>query len=287
MLLFSALVAGSFSLGAIMANEISPAAFTAIRFCIGAVCVGLLARSFGAFDANVLWHKPWRYGVLGGLFGFYFVMMFEGLKSAPPVSAAAIFTLVPLMAAGFAWVLMRQILTARLAVALGIGALGALWVIFRADLSALLGFEVGRGEGVYFIGCVAHALYTPMVRRLNNGESVVMFSFGTLVAGGALLLVYAAPQIAATDWPALPAIVWITLGYVAVFATAGSTILVQFATLRLPSAKVMAYTYLVPTWVIVWEIALGNGAPGALVLIGVALTVLALLMLLRNDASAG
>ena len=32
MLLFSALVAGSFSLGALMANMISPVAFTAVRF---------------------------------------------------------------------------------------------------------------------------------------------------------------------------------------------------------------------------------------------------------------
>jgi hypothetical protein len=60
-------------------------------------------------------------------------------------------------------------------------------------------------------------------------------------------------------------------------------VLLQFATLRLPSAKVMAYTYLVPSWVIIWEIALGNGAPGMLVLGGVGLTMLALWMLLRDD----
>jgi hypothetical protein len=40
-------------------------------------------------------------------------------------------------------------------------------------------------------------------------------------------------------------------------ATAGSTAyLVHIAALRLPAAKVMAYTYLVPSWVILWELAL-------------------------------
>ena len=39
-------------------------------------------------------------------------------------------------------------------------------------------------------------------------------------------------------------------------------VLLQFATLRLPSAKVMAYTYLVPSWVILWELALGRAALG-------------------------
>jgi len=284
MLAFSALVAGSFSLGGLMANDIDPAAFTAVRFWLAAVFVGALAQLRGGFGAGSF-KAPWRYAVLGGLFGIYFVLMFEGLKTAPPVSAAAVFTLVPLMAAGFAYVLLRQILTSRMAVALSIGAVGALWVIFRADLSALLAFDVGRGEAIYFIGCVSHAIYTPMVRRLNRGETAVTFTFGTVVAGGALLLVYAWGDLVAIDWFSLPIRVWVALFYTAFFATACTVVLLQFATLRLPSAKVMAYTYLTPSWVIVWETVLGNGVPPTLVLGGVALTILALLLLLRDDES--
>jgi drug/metabolite transporter (DMT)-like permease len=77
--------------------------------------------------------------------------------------------------------------------------------------------------------------------------------------------------------------VWITILYVSLGASAITFVLVQFATLRLPSAKVMAYTYLVPSWVILWEAALGNALPPALVSAGVSLTVLALLLLLRDD----
>ena len=47
----------------------------------------------------------------------------------------------------------------------------------------------------------------------------------------------------------------------------------------------MAYTYLTPSWVIVWEILLGNGVPGGMILIGVALTILALYLLLRDDSA--
>ena len=52
--------------------------------------------------------------------------------------------------------------------------------------------------------------------------------------------------------------------------------------LRLPSAKVMAYTYLVPSWVILWELALGKGGPPLLVLGGVGLTMAALGLLLKE-----
>lgn len=60
-------------------------------------------------------------------------------------------------------------------------------------------------------------------------------------------------------------------------------VLLQFASMQLPASKVMAYTYLTPTWVIGWEYFLGNGLPTVYVLGGVALTVLALLLLLKND----
>ena len=87
----------------------------------------------------------------------------------------------------------------------------------------------------------------------------------------------------ATDWANLPAIVWICLIYVSVAASALSFVLVQFATLRLPAAKVMAYTYLVPSWVLLWEIALGRPVPPAVVLVGVVLTIGALGLLLKDE----
>lgn len=286
MLAFSALVAGSFSLGSMIANDIAPAALNAVRFWIASALIGAVAWSTTGLHRRHF-RAPWRFLLLGGIFAAYFVLMFEGLKTAPPVSAAAVFTLTPVMSAGFGWLLLRQVTTPRIAAALAIGAAGALWVIFRADLSALLGFHIGTGEVIYFWGCLAHALYTPMVRRLNRGEPAVTFSLGMMIAGGLVLTVYGWGDIVATDWAHLPGLVWVGLIYVSVFASAFTFVLLQFATLRLPSSKVMAYTYLTPSWVILWEIALGHGAPRGLVLLGVALTVAALVLLLENEEPSG
>ncbi|AAV96474.1 integral membrane protein [Ruegeria pomeroyi DSS-3] len=283
MLCFSALVAGSFSLGSMVANEIAPAALNAVRFGIAAVVIGVAAAATTGIPRAAL-RAPWRYLLLGGLFAAYFVLMFEGLKTAPPVSAAAVFTLTPVLSAVAGWLLLRQVTTPRMALALAVGAGGALWVIFRADWAALWAFRIGQGEIVYFWGCVAHAIYTPLVRRLNRGEPAVVFTLGMLVAGCLLLTLYGWGDLRATDWATLPPIVWIGLLYVSICASAMTFVLLQFATLRLPSAKVMAYTYLTPTWVIGWEIALGNGAPGGLVLVGIAMTVVALVMLLETPA---
>lgn len=282
MLTFSALVAGSFSLGSRIANEIDPTALTVARFLLAMILIGSLAAATGTLTRAAA-RAPWRYVILGGLFAFYFVLMFEGLKTAPAVSASAVFTLTPVMAGGFGWLFLRQVTTPRMALALAVGATGALWVIFRADVSALLALDIGRGEAIFFVGCIAHAAYAALVPTLNRGESPVAFTFGMLVAGFLLLVAVGWDEVAATDWAALPPIVWVTLAYLSVFASSLTFVLLQFASLRLPAAKVMAYTYLVPSWVILWEIALGAAAPPAMILVGIGLTVVALMMLLRDE----
>ena len=282
MLVFSALVAGSFALGAMMANEVAPIAFTALRFALAAVLLGLGTLATGGIAPRDM-AAPWRYLLLGGLFSSYFVLMFEGLKTAPPVSAAAVFTLTPILSALFGWLVLRQVTTARMALALSVGAAGALWVIFRADLGALLRFDIGRGEAIYFVGCMVHAAYVPFVRLMNRGERPLVFTFGMVVAGTLVLSALGWGAIRATDWAALPGIVWVTLAYTVVFATAGSFVLTQYAALRLPSAKVMAYTYLTPAWVILWQIALGHGAPAGRVMLGVVAVMIALWLLLKDE----
>jgi len=285
MLAFSALVAGSFSLGALAAPHVSPVALTALRFLLAGALVGGAAWAAGKLHRGVF-AQPWRHLILGLLLSAYFVLMFEGLKTAEAVSTSAVFTLTPLMAAGFGWLTLRQRTTRRMGIALLIGAAGALWVIFRADLQKLLALHVGRGEAIFFFGCVAHALYAPLVRRFNRGESPLALTFGMLVAGWIVLTVAGWREICATDWTALPPIVWVTLVYVAVAASAMTFVLLQYASLRLPAAKVMAYTYLVPGWVILWELALGRAAPPLLVLAGLGATLLALWLLLEEPGPA-
>lgn len=281
MLLFSVLVAGSFSLGVLAANDIAPMALNAVRFWIAAGIIGAIVVARGGVPRTAL-AAPWRYLVLATVFTLYFVLMFEGLKTASSVSAAAVFTLTPVLTAAVGWVLLRQGVTPRIAFALTIGALGALWVIFRADLQAMLRFDVGRGELIYFVGCISHSFYTPLVRKLNRGESALVFTFGTLVAGAALLTVVGWFDIISTPWLALPTVVWVTIVYTAVFASAATFTLLQFAALRLPSSKVMAYTYLTPAWVIVWNVGLGAALPPLAVGFGVAMTIVALVLLLRD-----
>lgn len=282
MLGFSVLVAGSFSLGSIIANDISPIALTAVRFILAAIVIGIIAISTGSVTQAAL-KSPWRYLVLGGIFSVYFVLMFEGLKTATPVSTVAIFTLIPAVSAIAGFVILGQIVSSRIVVALIIGALGALWVIFRADIQLLSTFSIGRGELIFFVGCIAHAIMPILFRLLNRGENPLMVTFGLLISGAIILCIIGVREIIETDWIGLPTIVWVVIFYVSICASAITFVLLQFASMHLPATNVMAYTYLTPIWVLVWELFLGHSVPPLWVLGGVFLAVVSVTLLLKTS----
>ena len=282
MLGFSVLVAGSFSFGSIIANDISPIALTAVRFILAAAVIGIIAIATGSITRAAL-KSPWRYLVLGGVFAIYFVLMFEGLKTATPVSTVAIFTLIPAASAIAGFVILGQIVSFRIVAALIIGALGALWVIFRADIQLLSTFSIGRGELIFFVGCIAHALMPILFRLLNRGENPLMVTFGLLISGAIILCIVGAREIIETDWIGLPTIVWIVIFYVSICASAVTFVLLQFASMHLPATNVMAYTYLTPIWVLAWELLLGHSVPPLWVLGGVFLAVVSVTLLLKES----
>jgi drug/metabolite transporter (DMT)-like permease len=276
MLLFAALIAGSFSIGHKAAPHISPAALNAIRFVLATVVMAVLYF--------VLFRRPpgppaalWRFAILGGLMAVYFILMFVALRISNPVSTGAVFTLIPLMSAGFGWLFLRQ--TSRLSVllCLTLGALGAVWVIFKGDLDAILRFEIGRGEMIFLIGCAAHAAYAPLVKKFSRGEPLMLVTVMTLAATTLWIALAGAPDIVSLQWSGLPPIVWLAIAYLAIFTTAGTFFLLQFASLRLPASKVLSYGYLTPAFIILLEGLAGHGWASLSVVAGAIVTAVALL----------
>ena len=167
-------------------------------------------------------------------------------------------------------------------IAVLVGGGGALLIIFEGKIVRLLNFEIGYGEALFFVGCVCHALYAALIPKLNKGESAISQTFGTLLAASVILSMLSAKKIVQTDWISLSAMVWFSLIYLAVFATAASFFLIQFSSRRLSSLKVMAYTYAVPFWVTSLEFSLARAELSIHLIFGGLIIFAALLFLLLN-----
>ena len=286
MMVFSALVAGSNSLGKLIANDIDPAALTAVRFMLAAVLLAAAMAASGGLKRRYF-QAPWRYLPLGAAYAGFFVLMFHALQRTNPVSTSAIFTMMPFFAALMAWGFFGKNSSGLVWAALVLGAFGALWVVFGGSAQALGAWHLGTGEMLFMLGTASHAAYAVMVPYLRRTEPVAAVTLGVAMSGALILLVLYWPQIWATDWHALPMRVWAVLIYLAVFAGIGTFSLITLAAERLSPAKVTAYTYLTPVWVVIIEMAMGHAIPQPMVLLGGLPIVAALLLLFFEPPSAG
>lgn len=278
MLLFAALIAGSFSFGGMAAQHLEAGPLTLWRYLMTMVVMGVM--TFGIL--RVPFSKPrrvWRYALLGGLIAVYMLTMFAALEFTSPVQTGAVFTLMPLISAGFALLFIGQKTRPDVLVALVIAALGAIWVIFRADIQAILSFDVGRGELIYFVGVVCHGAYVPLIRRFGLGENPIAFGFWVVVFTIPWLLPTGAVPLATTDFASLPMTVWATIAYLSIVTTAITFMLLQYASMRLPAPKVLGYGYLTPTFIILLEGLLGHGWASPAVFVGALVTAAGLLVM--------
>jgi len=281
MLGFVFLVSTSFPVGHAITQGLDPAVLTALRFCLAAAIFAGLATAKGLWTRPRLARFP-VYAVIAAVLCVFFVTMFEALRLTSALNAGAVFTLLPGFTALAGFALLRQRVSRRQILCLGIGALGALLVLYGADLSRLARFEFGPGETLFFFGVAAYAFYSPLMRLLNAGEPLEVFNFWILVCGAVLLVAYGWREILATDWTAVPAHVFLGIAYLAVFPTASSFYFATYASLRLPSGPMMAYTYLLPSFVLLETMVLGAPWPGAWTVAGVVVTALATLILQRD-----
>ena len=282
MLLFSLLVSGSFVLGSIIANLISPDLVTFLRFLIAFIAIAILILYQSKF-CFLKYLSIGRSLILGALISIYFITMFEGLKTASSTSMAVVFTLTPLLAGFFDLIFSYRVMSKKVWITVVVAAIGALWIIFDGNIQNFINFKVGYGEKLFFIGCICHALYAALIPKFNNGEPAIVQTFGTLISGIIILGLFSNKEIIYSSWIDFPVIVLLTILYLAIFATAASFFLIQYSAVRLSSIKVMAYTYAVPIWVVLLQIIFLQQLPNTITFVGAFVILVALLILLFND----
>ncbi|MEP3598544.1 MAG: DMT family transporter [Stappiaceae bacterium] len=284
MLVFIVFVSTSFPLGEAIAPTLDPKVLTLLRFVVAAALIGLATIATGS------WQRPsWRhvgsYFLLGFMLSTFFVTMFSALQKTTAANTGAIFALIPAMTSVIAFFLLRQRPSGIQILCLLIGCAGTIIVLFGNDFAALSGLSLGPGEQIYLIGCAAYAFYAPVFRLCCRDVSPMMSNFGVLSASALMLAAYIAWEQPDIAWQAIPISTHLGILYLAVFSTAISVLMINYASARLPAGKVMSYTYLLPALVVVENMMIGKGWPGIWILAGVAITALATLVLQMGTTS--
>jgi drug/metabolite transporter (DMT)-like permease len=284
MLICTVLVSTSLIVGAAITEGLEPSLLTLFRFALASLL--LLPYVKKHHGLKVSWATFWHAGLISIFLVVFFWCMFLALRYTSALNTSVIFTFVPGISALYTFLLVGERLNRLRWIALFCGLLGAIWVIFRGDLGLLLSMEWNKGDLIFLIGCLAMGLYTPLVHRFHHGESMVVLTFWVLVTGCGWLLLLAGYRIPMLDWSQVSYSVWIGVVYLALFCTMITFFLTQVCIPELGAIRVMSYSYLYPSLVVILEFCLGKGLPGIRTLPGVLLVLLAMFVVQKsNDKS--
>lgn len=281
MLVTASLVSTSFTVGKAIAAGLDPVILTLIRFLLGALLF------FPYVRYRFVIKKPsvpdlGRYSLVSGALVMFFWLMFDALRSTTALNTSVIFTLVPGISGMYSAVLLRERLGRYRLFALGLAMTGAIWVIFHGELGRLLTLQLGRGDLVFFVGCLFMAAYTPLVRLLHRGESMAVMTFWVLVTGCFWLLLLGFPRMMHVQWHEVTLLTWAGIIYLAVFCTIITFFLTHYMTVRLGPTRVMAYSYLYPPLVMVIDWLFGKGLRPLRTIAGVLIILPAMVIVQRG-----
>jgi drug/metabolite transporter (DMT)-like permease len=284
-LLSRVLIATSFTVGVAITHGLEPSLLILLRFAIASVL----------FAPYVIWRHGFAWPERGAWFGYFaisasivlfFWLMFEALRLTSALNTAAIHTIVPGLSAIYAAWLIGERLRRYQLVALVVGLVGALWVVFRGEPARLLGLEIGAGDLIFVVGCLAMGLYTPLVRKFHRGEPVAVMTFWVLVTGTVWLLLLNNVAVWRTDWASVEPRVYAGILYLAVFTTLLTFFILQHAAVHIGPTRAAAYTYLTPLIVVLLEWFSGDDLPTMRTLLGVVVILAATVVVQLSDGRA-
>ncbi|MDR5866350.1 DMT family transporter [Halomonas koreensis] len=287
MLVWAALVGLSFPVVGWL-GELPPLSLTALRFAIACLGLAPLIRRVPGFWPG--WRAlPW-FAAMGLCLAGFFGAMFWAAHHATALSMATLYVTVPLLAYAMGLGLGVERRSWRLPGILALGALGALGLALAEAVTGDGAWRLGRGEAVFFLGCLCSALYPVLSKRgLGAGRlpaSAAVRTFWSLALGGALI---GLAGLALEPVTRLTTMTWrdgLLIVYLGLCSSALTFWLMQRATAVLTPGAITAYGYLVP---FVSMLLLFVEAPSRLGwawLPGSALVLLAIALLRRHDAPA-
>lgn len=266
------LVATSFIVMDKIAGEMDSSILTLLRFCLATILfLPILKHS----DFNVPTIRDViRYSLLGLCQAVFFTTMFEALRYTSSINTATLYTAVPIVSAIIAFFLLKERLGTRKIIGLFCALVGALWVIMEGDINNLLNIRLNQGDAIFLISVFSMGIYAPLINYLHRDEPMLVMTFWTIVTGTIWLIFFTNIRVMMVDWATVPGHVYLGIAYLAIFATIVTFFITQFCSIRIGPTKMMAYIYLIPSFVLLMNWLIGEQVSSDII-IGVALTLVA------------
>ncbi len=285
MIVATIFIASSFPVVALITRDISPISLTLLRFTIAVIC--LTPFVLGKLSYRRMLISAFPKGIAISIFyAGYFILMFKALNYTSVVNTGTIHTLTPLITAVFSTFIFRTKIKKIEYIAYGLGVTGTIWVVFKGSWQDFIGLHLNYGDVLFIGATICMSLYMIIMKLVYGTEAVIVMTYCTLVGGVVVmslaLLILGVPL----NWHLLAVSEVRDMIYLSVFATLLTSYLIQKAQTALTPAKVTAYIYLNPIFVISIDSLYHRQVPDLVILPGVLFSICATFVLQKYaDAS--
>ncbi len=273
---------GNFTATKLAFADISPLAFTAVRFAFGSVFMWLiLARKEGwRLPPRATWLPLIALGVVGNT--IYQLCFMTGLYRTTATNSSLILASMPTVVTVGAGLLGFERITGRQKWALAIATLGVLLVV--ASRGIALDGDLD-GDLLMLAAVLCWASYTLGLRSLAGRVSTLALTTWTLITGTPGLVLAGIPAVRRMNWAAVSVTGWGGLAYATLLSLVVAYLLWNRGVRQIGPSRAAIFTTLTPLVATLTAIALLGERPGLLHFAGGAMIIAGVLVSRRPATS--
>lgn len=182
-----------------------------------------------------------------------------GLSITSPINASIVTTSMPIFAMVLSAIILKEPITGKKAMGVLMGCSGALILILTS--ATAVSDKVGdiRGDLLCLFAQFSFSLYLSLFSNVVKRYSLFTVNKWMFLFAALLIVPFSASHVAAIDWPNVPVLTWWETGYVILFGTYISYILMMVGQRSLRPTVVSIYNYVQPIVSVAVSVLTGIG----------------------------
>lgn len=259
----------NFSLVKLALRDLSPLAFTSLRFLLasGVLWVFLKAGGDRVRIKRLHWLAVIGLGIIGTT--IYQTLFIYGIDWTLAGNASLMLATTPVFTTLLSLVFRQERSSLVVAAGVGLSVLGIALVVLGGSTGVGFSAATLTGDLAVLVAAAAWSVYTVGSVPLVHRYGVVPVTAATMWVGTAGLLIVSLPALVGQDWAAVHPISWLAVLYSGVFAIATAYFLWYFCVRQIGSTRTAVYTNFTPVvallvaWPALGEVPTALQAAGA------------------------
>tara|TARA_B100001093_G_scaffold172738_1_gene165557 strand:- start:4493 stop:5371 length:879 start_codon:yes stop_codon:yes gene_type:complete len=264
----------TFANDVIVGGYIMPYGFIVLRVSCAAVMFWLLSLVTPSAKID---HKDFPKLVAAAFFGVALNMLsfFKGLQYTTPINGSVIMITVPIIVLILSAIILKERIKIVKVMGIVIGLSGA-FVLTAYGEASENGSNILLGNTLIFVNAASYSYYLILIKKLTHKYHPYDFIKWLFLFGSLMVLPFGYKELCMVNWEALPNYIWLSIGFIIIFATFGTYLLNPLALRTLKATTVSSFLYLQPIFAALFAIYMGSDqidlvkiSAAALIFIGV------------------